>query len=71
MQIPEISTQQRLKELRATGLTDEAIGERVGLHQSNVWRLRKGEYKGTTDVVGIRIANLHAQIVIQKNSVSQ
>ncbi len=64
MQIPNMSTKQRLEDIRAsTGLSDRVIGDKVGLNQSNVWRLRTGKYKRTTDEVGIRIANLHAQLV--------
>lgn len=72
MQNQNISTQQRLKELKAsTGFSDQKLGELVGLDQSNVWRLRNGQYKKTTYEVGIRIAQLHSEIVIQKDKVSQ
>lgn len=67
MQISDITIQQRLNDIRASaGLSDRKIGDKVGLNQSNVWRLRTGQYKNTTDVVGIRIVNLHAEIIKQK-----
>jgi DNA-binding Xre family transcriptional regulator len=68
MQIPNLTTKKRLEDIRASAhLSDREIGEKVGLNQSNVWRLRTGKYKRTTDEAGIKIANLHALLVKQNN----
>ncbi len=72
MQIPNLTTKQRLEAIRAsTRLSDRKIGAKVGLNQSNVWRLRTGQYKRTTDEVGIRIAILHAEIINGKHKNGQ
>ncbi len=68
MQTSNITTRQRLEAIRASSsLSDREIGELVGLNQSNVWRLRNGLYKSTTDEVGFKIADLYARILKQKN----
>lgn len=72
MQIPNLTTKQRLEDIKAsTGLSDRKIAEKVGLNQSNVWRLRTGKYKRTTDEVGIKIVNLHALLVNGKQQNDQ
>jgi hypothetical protein len=67
MHIPNITIQQCLNDIRAsTQLSDREIGDRIGLNQSNVWRLRTGRHKNTTHAIGIRISNLHAQLLKKK-----
>ena len=54
---------QLLREIHATGLTDEEIGSRIGTSQSIVFRLRTGVHKSTSFERGNRIQQLHAEVV--------
>lgn len=52
-----------IDELRKkANLSDQAIGESVGLSRTSVWRLRMGIH-GTTGLEhGVRLANLYAKV---------
>ena len=63
MTVRKMNINQLLREIHATGLTDEEIGSRIGTSQSIVYRLRTGVHKSTSFERGNRIQQLHAELV--------
>lgn len=63
MTMRQMNINQLLREIHATGLTDEEIGSRIGTSQSIVFRLRTGVHKSTSFERGNRIQRLHAELV--------
>jgi hypothetical protein len=58
-----MNIKQLLREIHATGMTDEEIGSRIGTSQSIVFRLRTGVHKSTSFERGNRIQQLHTELV--------
>ena len=67
MIIPIIPTKKYIDELRTeAGLSDSEIARMVGMHRSNIWKLRNGRHKTVELDHGIAIANLHAAVFKNK-----
>lgn len=66
MIIPLVPAKKHLEELNRAGYSDRKIGEYIGMARENVWRLRNGKHQTTSHEYGIRIANLHAQVVLTR-----
>lgn len=63
MTVRKMNINQLLREIHATGLTDEEIGSRIGTSQSIVYRLRTGVHKSTSFERGNRIQQLHEELL--------